>query len=265
MKLRNSSQPIGIGLLVLGLLTAFAPPAGAGEGLEPGEFDPGAWNTLLDRFATENGVNYAAWKEAGTAELDAWLDAAAEYDLTSILGKEPRAAFLANAYDAWAVRQVLEHYPVSSVAEIEGFFDLNSRRIAGEDRTLRDIEGALARTMKHDPNILLALSSGAKGDPVLAPVAFRSKNVIELAREMAGAYLIGPGGLSCDREAKVLHVPAVILRNLETLESYPQGVIGFVSQYLGLADVMAVNNDEYTLEAVDWDPALRDASGPDAK
>jgi hypothetical protein len=234
-----------------------------GWGLEEGEFDPAGWDTLLRQYVTDGLVDYKTWQREGIEALDAFLDAAGEYDLTSTMGKEPKAAFLVNVYNAWAVRQILDHYPVDSVQEIPGFFDKNKRLVAEERLTLDDIEEKLATLLRHNPDFAFLLVPGTSGWPRLTRTAYSTENYREGVRE-AGRALVDEKLISLDREAKVLRLPVQITKYDEIYENMPQGLVGVLSDYLPLADIVAIGSKkpEHATGPVDW--SLND-SAPEAK
>jgi hypothetical protein len=249
-------------LLAAAALIAAAAPARA---LEEGEFDPAPWDRLLERYVSEAGVDYAAWKADGTAELDAFLAACGDYDLKSAFGKEPRGGFLVNAYNARVVRQVLEHYPVESVRDIEGFFDGNPVRIAGSHRTLNAIEEMVASVFKHRPDVLLALCPGAAGGPALALDAYEAANLEPQAYGIAAAYLQKDRRHRFDRETGTLHLTPFFETHAAILEGQEKGLAGFLQRFLPLADIVALVGAEAEGEyrtvyaPIDW--SLNDAAG----
>lgn len=248
---RRTPFPLpGRGLLVAAAFLILASPARA---LEPGEFDPTPLDGLFAKYVAGGRVDYAAWKTGGIAALDAFLDSAAAYDLTSVMGKEPRAAFLLNAYHAWAIRQVLEHYPVKSVKDIPGFFDKNAHLVAGETRTLDGIEGALAELLPHRPEVFLALCSGAAGGPSLVEIAFRSDNFEKLLQKVLKEG-IDRGRIHYDSAANEIHYPPEVERHMAAYEALPHGVLSPLNPYLPLGVITAITNKnpKVVFDPVDW-------------
>jgi len=239
----------GIALIGLALLAGTV-PAGA---LEPGEFDPAPWDTLLQTYVKDGRVAYAAWKADGTGALDTFLDAAKDYDLTRTLGKEPRAAFLVNAYNAFAIRQILDHYPVGSVKEIPGFLDKNTLRIAGEERTLNDIEAALGKVLPTQPMYAFVLVPGTSGWPPLPGVALSSGNYRKVTEAARKDMALG-GHVFFDEKANVLHIPAQISKYIDVYDDLPKGLVGFLSGELPLSQVVAISTrePERVTDPVDW-------------
>ena len=235
-------------MLFLAVLTPGQSPA-----LEPGELDPEPFDLLLEKYVAEGRVDYARWKSGGTAELDAFLDSLAAYDLTQVMGKEPRVAVLMNAYHAWVIRQVLEHYPVKSVKDIPGFFDKNTHKVAGEDRTLNDIEAALDELLPHQPEFALVLSNGTVSGPRMIEEAFRSDN---LARRMTLGLkdAVQSKRIWYDPKTNEMHYAPQIVKYLPRYEALPNGMAGKLGSTLTLSEVMALatKNPKVVEEPQDW-------------
>lgn len=258
---RGARGPLraGTALICLCFLALAAAPALA---LEPGEFDPAPWNALLQTYVKDGHVDYGAWKAGGIGALDAFLDSTGDYDLNSTLGKEPRAAFLVNAYNAFAIRQILEHYPVGSVKEIPGFLDRNTLHIAGEDRTLNGIDSTLAGLLPTQPSYAFLLVPGTSGWPALPGEALSSKNYHQMVNDALREMFLG-GHVYYDEKANILHVPAQIADHIDVYDSLPGGLVGFLSGELPLAHVVAISSKkpERVTEPVDW--TLNDTKGSD--
>lgn len=233
---------------------AAATPAAA---LEPGEFDPAPFDSLLRAYVRDGAVDYVAWKEGGLASLDRFLDAGADYDLTGILGKEPRAAFLINAYNAWAIRQIVAAYPVENLADIPGFFDENRRRIAGKERSLNEIAVDLDGILPHQPDFAFALSTGAADMPGLAGEAYRSDNFLRRLRNADSAYLRDVRPPVYDRERNTLDLPPPFRGLLDRYDALPRKLTGFLAEYMPLADLVAVSNDSPKIEVTESLGTLR--------
>ena len=227
---RKTLLALAIALSLLGVRSARA--------LEPGEMNPGPFDNLLKKYVAEGKVDYSRWKTAGTADLDAYLDSLGTYDMNNVMGKEPKAAVLMNAYHAWVIRQVLEHYPVKSVNDIPGFFDKNTRKVAGQERTLNDIETALVELIPHEPEFALALSNGTAGGPRMVEEAISSENFMKRMNQgMKEAAALQR--VRYDPKTNEMHLPPQIVKYLPQYEALPNGFVGKFGGNLSLGDVMA--------------------------
>jgi hypothetical protein len=244
--------PLLVRFALLCLIPAILAPR-TSLALEPGEMDPARFDQLLKKYVADGRVDYSAWKAGGTEALDAYLDSLAVYDLTRVLGKEPRAALLMNAYEAWSIRQILEHYPVKSVKDIPGFFDKNTRKIAGEDRTLDGIEAALAELIPHSPEFALALCNGTLGGPRIVEEAFRSDT---LARRFDAAMkaAVADKRMYYDPKANEMHYPPQVVKYLPQYEALPNGIAGKFANALGLSNLMALTSKHPKVveDPIDW-------------
>jgi len=239
-------------LLALSVVLSLLGPRAA-RALEPGEMNPAPFDNLLKKYVAEGKVDYSRWKTGGTAELDAYLDSLGAFDLSNVMGKEPKAALLMNAYHAWGIRQILEHYPVKSVNDIPGFFDKNKRKIAGQERTLNDIETALIELIPYEPEFALALSNGAAGGPRMVEEAMSSDNFMKRMnqgmKEAAAQQRV-----RYDPKTNEMHLPPQIVKYLPQYEALPTGFVGKFGANLSLADVMvwSTKNPKIVEDPVDW-------------
>ena len=254
---------------ILGLLTpaavllALAGPAPAQ--LEPGEFDSGPFDAMLKTYVTEGWVDYAAWKANDLAALDAYLADAGQYDLTSTMGKEPRAAFLINVHNAWAVRQILEHYPVDSVTEIPGFFRENTTTVAGEELSLVGIEDKLASMIPRQPTFAFALARGTVGGPRLHDHVATGATLIKDLWEAASDFATKAHTVYYDAGPNELHVPPQLLAHVELYFAFENGMGEVLADYINLDELVAINYNKPTLVVDPQDMSLNDVSRRPAK
>ncbi|MEO6873168.1 MAG: DUF547 domain-containing protein [Chthoniobacterales bacterium] len=101
-----------------------------------------AWDTLLQRYVNNRGlVAYGKWKANQTDRkaLDDYLGQFAHKSVTPAKGDE-RTASAINAYNAFAIRWILENFPTDSIQDLPDSFTRKSHMIGGEKVSLDDIE-----------------------------------------------------------------------------------------------------------------------------
>lgn len=140
----------------------------------------GAWTALLQRHVHAGEVDYSGLKK-DQGELDAYLRqlASVKRDEFDGLGRGAQLALRINAYNAYAVRLILDHYPVGSIRDI-GFlpgaaFRLSFIPLLGELVSLNDVEAALRQMA--DPRIHFAIVCASKSCPELRPEAYRGADL----------------------------------------------------------------------------------------
>lgn len=141
-------------------------------------FDHATWDGLLrEAVRTDDGlVDYAALK-AREGELDAYLKTISDVDLSKLNHNE-QFALLLNAYNAYTVKLILEHYPgVRSIRDLSDPWKTRRYGVAGQTLSLDDIEHGLLRPIFRDPRIHFAVNCASVGCPPLSAQAFVGRTV----------------------------------------------------------------------------------------
>jgi hypothetical protein len=139
-----------------------------------------AWTVVLQRHVHAGEVDYAALKTSDS-ELENYLRQLAsvkreEFDRFS---PEEKLAFLINAYNAYAIQEILDQYPIASIRNIGllpgAAFRSSFIPLFGKSLSLNEIEDTL-RGMG-DPRIHFAIVCASKGCPELRSEAYRGEEV----------------------------------------------------------------------------------------
>jgi uncharacterized membrane protein YdjX (TVP38/TMEM64 family) len=136
-------------------------------------FDHSRFDALLRTHVDAEGlVDYAGLKGAH-AELDAYIGSLAAAPFEN-LARDEKLALLINAYNAFTLRLVLDHWPLASIRDIptEQRWDARRWRLAGETLSLNQIEHERIRPRFQEPRIHFALVCAARGCPPLRPEAY---------------------------------------------------------------------------------------------
>lgn len=136
-------------------------------------FDHSALDTLLRNHVDADGwVDYAAIKDS-ESQLNAYLESVASDDMEG-LGRDDRLAFLINAYNAFTLKLIVEHFPLDSIKEIpaDQRWDAVRWNLAGQTVSLSQIEHELIRPNFAEPRIHFALVCAAIGCPPLLNEAY---------------------------------------------------------------------------------------------
>lgn len=163
-------------------------------------FDHGhrQWNDLLKRIVVVDGhesrVNYGKLK-SNHQELDAYLKTLeklknAEF---SRFSESQKLAFLINAYNAFTIKLILDHYPVKSIKDIGSFlksaWKIKFFTLLDEERHLDSIEHDLIRKKFNEPRIHFALVCASKGCPSLRREAFTENRLEDQLEDVARNFL----------------------------------------------------------------------------
>ncbi|MDM8349478.1 DUF547 domain-containing protein [Pseudomonas sp. sp1636] len=157
---------------------------------KPFEHNHPQWTALLARHVTwvkpgyASQVDYQGFQQ-DQAELDSYLAVLSnvprqQYDTWS---RDQRLAFLINAYNAFTVKLVTEHYPLDSIKDIGGVFGSPWTQafipLFGQTLTLNQIEHSMIREpgVFDEPRIHFAVNCASIGCPALRPDAFVASTI----------------------------------------------------------------------------------------
>lgn len=143
-----------------------------------------SWDRVLQNHVIEGGVDYAGLV-SGKGDLDAFLAALRVAEPPSDPGES--AAFWINAYNAAVLDLVVERYPLSSVMDVDGFFDELRTEIGGELLTLDEIEQRALES--GDPRIHFAVVCAAQSCPALRRESFKEAELDSQLEEQTRTFL----------------------------------------------------------------------------
>ena len=193
-------------LIPLLSLALFA-PVHADKVVVPSGIDHDPLDTLLQTYVDDKGlVDYAAWKDSprDLAKLNTYLAQFAPRPKTPAKGDE-QIASLINAYNAFTLKLILDHYPTESIRELDDPFDGEHYRVGGRDVSADEIEHDTLRPIIGWKVHALVVCA-ARSCPPLHTRAFRAdtwedtmrdRYRVWLARTDLNAYMPG------NRRAKV--------------------------------------------------------------
>ncbi|MCA1586492.1 MAG: DUF547 domain-containing protein [Acidobacteria bacterium] len=151
----------------------------------------------LDRYVASLGA-------VSSGELSAWP-------------RERQAAFWLNAYNAFVLRTVIDHYPIrgkasqypaSSIRQIPGAFERRTFRAGGREVTLDGLERDVLAGF-NDPRVFLALGRGAIGGGRLRSEAFAGTDLEDQLAEVAAESVTRKEIARLDTSAGVLSLSPI--------------------------------------------------------
>jgi len=197
------------------------------------------FDQILDLQVRDGLVYYRALRgERGRLDrYAASLDVpAATYEGWS---REQKVAFWLNAYNAFVLQTVLDHYPIrgkapayppSSVRQIPGAFEKRPHRAAGRTVTLDQIEKTILPAF-NDPRVHLALGRGAVGSGRLRSEAFTAARLGTQLDAVQSEFVTERTMLIVDRTADQITVtPIVSWHEAEFVAAYDKGASGTFAQ-----------------------------------
>lgn len=170
------------------------------------EFDHSKFDALLQKYVDETGmVNYDGFKS--NKDFNDYLKSIENADLKNFSDNE-KLSFYINAYNANVIKNVLNHLPINSPMDVDGFFNKIKHRIAGKEVTLDELEHKY--TLKIEPVLShFGLVCAAKSCPKLINKAYNSKTVFHQLEENAIIFLNDSEKNRLDKENKILYLSEI--------------------------------------------------------
>ena len=170
--------------------------------------DHSAWNTFLAQYVLQgaDGINRIRYDHVSDADRQQLRRYIATLEQTPIrrYTAAQQLAYWINLYNAVTVDIVLQHYPVSSIRDIDispGFFadgPWGKKLLTIEDQpvSLNDIEHRILRPVWQDPRLHYALNCASLGCPNLSISAYNADTIDSQLNQAAAAFVNNPRGVS---------------------------------------------------------------------
>jgi hypothetical protein len=169
----------------------------------------GGWTRILERHVRDGVVDYEEIQKNSSDELGAYLTALQSVSRNELVASSRNAqlAFWINAYNAFTVRLILDHYPVEGIWKVVPFWKrafggpfaldfIPLGRLAPEPRSgplsLGFIEHEILRAHFAEPRIHFAIVCASTSCPSLASEAYRARDLDEAFAAAAQAFLAAP-------------------------------------------------------------------------
>lgn len=151
-------------------------------------------DSLLQKYVSETGkVNYKGLKDSKDA-LYAYCQLLSDNPVQDAWSREEKMAYWINAYNAFTLRLIADHYPTPSIMRFDGGKTWDVKRIAigGKKYSLNDIENDILRPQFKDPRIHFAINCAAKSCPPLRNRAYTAENLDSTLEARTRAFINDP-------------------------------------------------------------------------
>lgn len=163
-------------------------------------FSHAQYDSLLKKYVDENGmVDYKSFAKA-KGKLDSYLkDLSAHPPDPDTWSRDERLAYWINAYNAFTIQLILNHYPIKSIKDIVPTqpgvntpWEIKFIHIGGQTLSLDDIEHNILREKFGEPRIHFALVCAAGSCPSLRQEAYTGKQLEQQLDSAGYSFLHNP-------------------------------------------------------------------------
>ncbi|TGD82267.1 DUF547 domain-containing protein [Hymenobacter wooponensis] len=177
-------------------------PTSAPAATAPTAVDHSGYDRLLKKYVNEKGlVNYKGLK-ANQKEFNQYLQLLSKNPPAASWSKQEQMAYWINAYNAYTIRLILDHYPVQSIKDIGSKIKIpfvttpwaaKFFTIGGAKMSLDEIEHGTLRKKYNDPRIHFALVCASISCPRLRNEAYTAEQLDRQLDDQGRDFLNNPG------------------------------------------------------------------------
>ncbi|MFT7670102.1 MAG: hypothetical protein ACI8X5_002809 [Planctomycetota bacterium] len=228
------------------------------------------WSAVLGRALQGSDIDYAVLKK-DRAGLDAYLkvlEGVKSEDFAEWSRKQ-RYAFWVNAYNAYTIRLVVDHYPLKSIKDIgdeklgtwdRAFIPLKPLflKAKGDKLSLNDIEHEILRKRYADARVHAAVNCASKGCPPLVGKAFTAKGLDAQLDMAVQTWLADETRNRFDARKRTAEISEIFNWFAEDFVRDGKSVSGWLARFAPEEERGWLVKEKVTLRYRDYDWALND-------
>lgn len=228
-------------------------------------FDHGhqLWTSLLQQYVSNGTVDYRGLAVDGQPRLATYLAGLGTASrLESRWDTHQRLAFWINAYNAYTVRLILDHYPLPSIRSI-GWLPLAAFRMkiaplgpAGAPVSLNTIENDILRARFSEPRLHFAIVCASKSCPALRSESYQPDRLDAQLDEAARGFFMDRTKNRWDPETRTLYLSSIFKWFRADFARDGQTLQTFAARYLPPADGTSLIEGPVRIVFLDYDWAL---------
>ena len=223
--------------------------------ISPSEFSYQYLDEILHAYVKDGAVNYPAVGQDDRFQLFIWqLD---RFNPNTLPSREHSLAFWINAYNAFAMKGIIDGYSPQSVWGRYRYFIARDYYVGGRPINLYNLEQDLLIPDFRDPRIHFAIVCASRSCPKLASRVYAPEQIDEQLDERARAFINDPTKNRIDRTHRVAHLSKIFEWFERDFAGHSGSLLKYVAQYLADPELAReLTAEPYRIEFVDYDWSL---------
>jgi hypothetical protein len=223
--------------------------------IPPEEFSHKVFHEVVQAHVHDGSVDYPAIQSDD--RLPIYLTQLDRVDPTAFTMRNEQLAFWINAYNAFAIKGILDGYSPTSYFGRYRYFIGRDYRVGGKAINLYDLERNLLIPQFHEPRIHFAIVCASSSCPKLQTWTYEPDQLERQLDRVAREFINDPTRNRFDRVKKVASLSMIFKWFDEDFTSAAGSVLSYVIRYVDdpelLQDLM---RSEYRIEYLDYDWSL---------
>ena len=226
---------------------------------------------VLKTYVSDRGLVDYKGLQANRQQLDAFnaAFAAVAPSTYSSWDEKEQIAFWINAYNAFTLQSIVDQNPLKkSIRDIPGVWKWRKFKIAGQSKTLDNIEHDTLRVDFNEPRIHAALVCAAISCPPLRNEPYRAEKLDAQLDDQVRKFLNSPHGFRIDQKEGRVYLSSIFkwfgkdwkqsysAEDKFTGNASERAVLNFVSNYLSRQDREYLAQGDYKISYLDYDWSL---------
>ncbi len=230
------------------------------------------WDILLQQYVVEQGpeskVRYAKIK-ANPKAFEGYLNSLSSVTQAQLdaWSTDQQLAFFINAYNAFTIKLIVDHYPVDSIKNIGNWFKnawkIEFFKLLGKSISLDAIEHDWIRgnNRYHEPRIHFALVCASIGCPKLQPHAYTAEQLNTMLEIAANEFLNDKTRNYFSSKDNTLYLSSIFKWYGSDFEIENENTAKFVATRINPKEKneKQINPGMVNIKYLDYDWALNDA------
>jgi len=219
------------------------------------EFSHKVFGEVLGAHVRDGAVDYPGIQSDD--RLPAYLAQLDRVDPNALATRNERLALWINAYNAFAIKGILDHYsPVSPMGRYRYFIG-RDYRVGGETINLYDLERQVLIEQFHEPLIHFAIVCASYSCPRLQPWAYQGPQLQQQFELVAREFINDSTRNRFDRQAKVASLSMIFQWFEPDFVKAAGSVPAYVARYVDDSDLAReLTQPDYRVEYLEYDWTL---------
>ncbi|MGE0642834.1 MAG: DUF547 domain-containing protein [Nitrospira sp.] len=223
--------------------------------ISPEEFSHRVFEELLGTHVRDGAVDYPAIQSDD--RLPMYLSQLDRVDPNALMTRNEQLAFWINAYNAFAIKGILDGYSPMTYWGRYRYFIGQKYRVGGEHINLYDLERQILIKQFREPLMHFAIVCASMSCPKIQPWTYDPDQLAVQLDRVARAFINDPTRNRFDRTKKVASLSMIFKWFDDDFTDAAGSVLAYIARYVGdpeLAQDLIISG--YRVEYLEYDWAL---------
>jgi len=201
-----------------------------------------------------NKIDYDALAENKNI-LENYLHKIAETDCSKLNNNEKLALFI-NAYNAYTLKIVLNHYPLISIKQIKGVWNKLKFKVCGRNYTLNQIKYLVVKGKFSNPKAVFCLFNSCVDGPPLRSRPYNGESIENEIEEQLKNFINNKRYVRYDEKDNILYISSIFKWNKKYLGDY----MALIRKYAQKELISKIDKNKPKVKFLPFDWILNKAS-----